>query len=190
MLAKPALGWHKRHARPLKVAAGIAAALVLGSALWLSAPPRGITPQQLESMVQKVLDAQQPAPTAADAYDAILPSVVHVRGLRSPRPTPSRCRETQSGTGVVIVDTGIILTNLHVVQGRASIQVVFHDGLESEAVVIGMQPEHDLAVLQAKTIPDDLAAGDAALDAGPAPGRAGGRGGLSLRHRPVGVGRA
>jgi S1-C subfamily serine protease len=33
---------------------------------------------------------------------------------------------------------------------------VFHDGLEADAVVIGVQPEHDLAVLQAKTIPDDL----------------------------------
>ena len=65
---------------------------------------------------------------------------------------------------MVIVDTGIILTNLHVVARRQAIQVVFFDGLESEAIVIGVQPEHDLAVLQAKTIPDDLTAGDAALD--------------------------
>ena len=56
VLAKPASAWHKRHARPLKIAAGIAAALILGSALWISAPPRGITPQQLEAMVQRVLD--------------------------------------------------------------------------------------------------------------------------------------
>ena len=67
VLAKPEPAWHKRHARPLKIAAGIAAALVLGTALWMSAPPRGITPQQLEAMVQKVLDAQQSPPTAADA---------------------------------------------------------------------------------------------------------------------------
>jgi S1-C subfamily serine protease len=64
--------------------------------------------------------------------------------------------DSQSGTGVVIVDTGIILTNLHVVHGSKSIKVTFHDGLESDAVVVGVQPEHDLAVLQAKTIPDDL----------------------------------
>ena len=64
MLAQPTLGWRKRHARPLKIAAGIAAALVLGSALWMLAPARGITPQELEAMVQKVLEAQQPAPTA------------------------------------------------------------------------------------------------------------------------------
>jgi S1-C subfamily serine protease len=34
--------------------------------------------------------------------------------------------------------------------------VVFADGTESDATVIGLQPENDLAVLQAKTIPDDL----------------------------------
>ena len=112
----------------------------------------------MEAAIQKALDEQQPPPTAADAYESILPSVVHVRGLPSTQPdadVPSG-RESQSGTGVVIVDTGIILTNLHVVHGAKRIKVVFHDGLESDAVVIGVQPEHDLAVLQAKTIPDDL----------------------------------
>ena len=63
------------------------------------------------------------------------------------------------GTGVVIVDSkGIILTNLHVVLGASKIKVVFFDGLESEATVIGVQPEHDLAVLKASKLPDDLKA--------------------------------
>jgi serine protease Do len=155
--ATPALSWRKRHARSLKIAAGIAAALVLGVALWTLTPPRGISQADLEAVVQKVLDAQQPAPAAADAYESILPSVVHVRGLPdAPDADVASGGEAQSGTGVVIVDTGIILTNLHVVHGAKRIQVVFHDGLESDAVVIGVQPEHDLAVLQAKIIPDDL----------------------------------
>ncbi|MDB5762025.1 MAG: peptidase, partial [Herminiimonas sp.] len=34
--------------------------------------------------------------------------------------------------------------------------VEFSDGLVSEASVVSLQPENDLAVLQAKTIPDDL----------------------------------
>ena len=63
------------------------------------------------------------------------------------------------GTGVVIVDSkGIILTNLHVVLGATKITVVFFDGMESEATVIGVQPEHDLAVLKASKLPDDLKA--------------------------------
>jgi S1-C subfamily serine protease len=36
------------------------------------------------------------------------------------------------------------------------VKVVFADGLETDAEVIGVRPEHDLAVLQAKEIPDDL----------------------------------
>ncbi|MDM0043429.1 trypsin-like peptidase domain-containing protein [Variovorax dokdonensis] len=62
------------------------------------------------------------------------------------------------GTGVVIVDKGVILTNLHVVAGAQKIRVTFADGLESPASIVGLQPENDLAVLQAQKIPDDLVA--------------------------------
>ncbi len=65
---------------------------------------------------------------------------------------------TGIGTGVVIVDKGVILTNLHVVIGAQRIKVRFYDGMEAEATVIGVRPEHDLAVLQAKAVPDDLVA--------------------------------
>src|SRR4030095_15880524 len=46
-------------------------------------------------------------------------------------------RSTGIGTGVVIVDKGIILTNLHVVLGAEKIKVRFFDGMEAEATVIG-----------------------------------------------------
>jgi len=62
------------------------------------------------------------------------------------------------GTGVVIIDNGTILTNLHVINGAKRIRVTFMDGTESDAVVISTQPQNDLAVLRAKTIPDDLEA--------------------------------
>ena len=151
--------WRKRHARRLKLGAGIAAGLLAALLLWAVIPAKGLTQADVEAAVQKVLDAQQPPLTAADAYESILPSVVHVRGSPdAPDWDLPSSAEGQTGTGVVIVDTGTILTNLHVVQGAKSIKVTFHDGLESEARVVGVQPEHDLAVLQATTIPDDLAA--------------------------------
>jgi S1-C subfamily serine protease len=65
-------------------------------------------------------------------------------------------RRTRVGTGVVIVDNGTILTNLHVVAGAKRITVTFHDGSESEVQFMGAQPENDLAVIRARTIPDDL----------------------------------
>ena len=65
-------------------------------------------------------------------------------------------QERGVGTGVVIVDNGTILTNLHVVLGAERVKVTFMDGLETEAKLISVMPEHDLAVLRAKVIPDDL----------------------------------
>ena len=149
--------WRKRNARRLKIGGGVAAAALLAAFFWMLAPSKGLTLADVEVAVQKALAEKEAPLTAADAYESILPSVVHVRGSPdAPDADVPSEQESQSGTGVVIIDTGIILTNLHVVYGAKSIKVVFHDGLESDAVVIGTQPEHDLAVLQAKTIPDDL----------------------------------
>jgi S1-C subfamily serine protease len=66
--------------------------------------------------------------------------------------------ENGVGTGVVIIDKGVILTNLHVVNGADRIKVIFHDGLEASATITGVQAENDLAVLQASKIPDDMIA--------------------------------
>ena len=67
-------------------------------------------------------------------------------------------REPRVGSGVVIVDQGLILTNLHVVAGAKRLTVTFFDGMESEAVLVAAHPENDLAVIRAKTLPDDLPA--------------------------------
>ncbi len=64
--------------------------------------------------------------------------------------------ERSVGTGVVIMDDGTILTNLHVVSGSGDLVVVFADGLESPAEIVGIQPEHDLAIIRAQLLPDDL----------------------------------
>jgi serine protease DegQ len=161
------------------MAAGVLAVVLIATAAWTFGPQlRGVSPAEVEAAIQRALEANPPRPTAADAYEKILPSVVHVRGLMTEAdPEPAKPEEKKEenkeqktvedasadkapagniGTGVVIVDTGIILTNLHVVNGAKRVKVTFFDGLESEAEVIGVRPEHDLAVLQAKKIPDDL----------------------------------
>ena len=78
--------------------------------------------------------------------------------------------ERSIGSGVVIVDSGIILTNLHVVAGAKRLTVTFSDGFESEAVIIATRPENDLAVIRATTIPDDLPAATMGSSAGLNPG--------------------
>ncbi|OVZ57434.1 serine protease [Pigmentiphaga sp. NML080357] len=66
--------------------------------------------------------------------------------------------EGSIGSGVVIVDSGVILTNFHVIAGAKRLKVTFFDGYEADAEVVAIQPDKDLAVIKAKSIPDDLPA--------------------------------
>ncbi len=116
-----------------------------------------LTQEIIDSAVLKTLETTDLPSPAARAYETIFPSVVHVVGYAKSK-DGTKDERVGSGTGVVIVDKGIILTNLHVVQGAQSIKVTFSDGMESTASVTGTQPENDLAVLQAHKIPDDMIA--------------------------------
>ena len=148
----------RRRERWLMLGAGalIAAAMIHGNNL-LHPAPKALTQDDIDGAVMHTIETKTLPSQAARAYDAIRGSVVRVREFERAEGEPD---ETESGvgTGVVIVDKGIILTNLHVVAGAKRVGVVFADGSESEATVIATQPENDLAVLQAKTIPDDLPA--------------------------------
>ena len=143
---------------PLWVAAGglFALLLVYGHAS-LTPAPRPLTQKDIDAAVLRTLETKALPSPAAKAYEVVRPSVVRVRGLDTD-PDGDDEVERGVGTGVVIVDKGIILTNLHVVARAMLVKVIFADGLESDATVIALKPENDLAVLQAKTIPDDLAA--------------------------------
>jgi S1-C subfamily serine protease len=147
-----------RYERLLWVAAGGLFALLLVVMYAAMTPAtRPITQQDINAAVLHTLETNTLPSPAAKAYEIIRPSVVRVRGL-GPDKNGGQDTEKSVGTGVVIVDKGTILTNLHVVVGAKRVQVVFADGLESDAAIIGVRPEHDLAVLQAQTIPDDLIA--------------------------------
>jgi S1-C subfamily serine protease len=131
--------------------------LVLSLSLALRPQPRKLTQQDINAAVLKTLETAQLPSAVAKAYETIRPSVVRVMGYRKSKDGKEDV-EIGVGTGVVIVDKGIILTNLHVVQGAQTIKVLFFDGLESTAHITGVQPDNDLAVLQAHKIPDDMMA--------------------------------
>jgi S1-C subfamily serine protease len=173
------ISWRARlqpHRQKLLAAGAAAIALLVLAGGWSFGPSlRGMSQAEVDAAIQRALEANPPRPTAAEAYGKILPSLVHVRGLmtesddeveagaaKKPGSSNEKSKPADPGsdgnvgTGVVIVDTGIILTNLHVVQGAKRVRVTFFDGLEADAEVTGVRPEHDLAVLQAKKIPDDL----------------------------------
>lgn len=157
-------------------------AIAAGGAFWAPRPgAKALTQKDIDAAVLRTLQtATLPSP-AAKAADIVRPSVVRVVGYGPEKATPEAKTQKRGrnmakgkppeapadggtpgevergvGTGVVIVDKGVILTNLHVVAGAEKIKVTFADGLEAIAVITGVQPENDLAVLQAQKIPDDL----------------------------------
>ena len=56
--------------------------------------------------------------------------------------------ESSLGSGVIVNENGIILTNAHVVEAADEIEVALEDGRTVGARVIGTDPETDLAVLK------------------------------------------
>ena len=155
--AKPARKLSRRVESLLLVAAGAGIAALFALLAGRSAPPQQpITQQDIDAAVRHTLETKPPPSVASRAAEAVRPSVVRVQGLRDD-PDGYGDIEHGIGTGVVIVDQGLILTNLHVVAGADKVKVTFFDGLESDATVVSLQPENDLAVLKALQVPDDLA---------------------------------
>ncbi len=83
--------------------------------------------------------------------------------------------ESSLGSGVIVSDKGLILTNDHVVASADEIEVALADGRKLSAKVVGTDPDTDLAVLQvdAKDLPaitfsasDRLNVGDVVLAIG------------------------
>ena len=133
-------------------------AALLATSVWHNGAhgPQALTQKDIDAAVLRTLTTQNMPSPAARAAEKIRPAVVRVMSYGKDKKGVEQ--EMGVGTGVVIVDKGIILTNLHVVQGAQTIKLVFADGTESAASVTGVQAKNDLAVLQAHTIPDDLIA--------------------------------
>jgi len=115
-----------------------------------------------------------PATTSyADAAQKAMPAVVNVfsgkAGATPPNPhakdplfryffgnpknqqqgqQPEDETATNLGSGVIVIPEGYILTNEHVVDGADEIEVALADGRRTNAKVIGVDPETDLAVLK------------------------------------------
>jgi S1-C subfamily serine protease len=125
-------------------------ALFLYNSFFPGAKP--LTQSEVNAAISSAMASATPRPSEAVlVYQIIQPSLVWIeaegvddngeasRGL---------------GTGVIFDQNGSILTSLHVVEGAPNINLTFADGTTSRAVVASAQPEMDIAVLQAETLPE------------------------------------
>ncbi|HEX5693390.1 MAG TPA: PDZ domain-containing protein, partial [Arenimonas sp.] len=93
--------------------------------------------------------ASAPAPsTIAAARDKVLPVVVSIMTVREDFKQGEPVLTVSSGSGTVVTPEGHVATNAHVTQQGKSFRVVFADGRELPARLVGTDTLSDLAVLQ------------------------------------------
>ena len=122
------------------------------------------------------LSNSQPVPSSfADLAEKLMPSVVNISTTQTvvtrsnPFPnfqfppgspfedmfkefgTPQERKSSALGSGFIISETGIVVTNNHVIEGAEDIVVQVNGDKEFKAKVVGADPLSDIAVLQLDT---------------------------------------
>jgi putative serine protease PepD len=129
-----------------KAIAGLAlAAMAIGGGVVGAAVANAFQPEQQQQLVSApspVLRSASSQLTTAQVAQVVQPSVVMIQG------------QSGEGSGVVLSEDGLILTNNHVVvgagQGGGQMTVKFSDGKTAKATVVGTDPATDLAVIRAE----------------------------------------
>ena len=78
-----------------------------------------------------------------DIADRVGPAVVRVE-------SGGQDRRGGIGSGVIIAHDGLVLTNSHVVAGASRVRLALSEGRETDAQVLGDDPDTDLALLRAE----------------------------------------
>ncbi len=160
LFSRPLLLRKKRHAAlVLAFAVGLAAAPVMATEAPIITQGR---PASLADLVDSVSEAvvnisatQTVEEKQADAspdlpkgtpFDDMFEQFFRNHGQNGEPPRP---RKTSSlGSGFVIDESGIVITNNHVVGDANDIMVIFTDGRKMKADIIGKDPKVDVAVLR------------------------------------------
>jgi S1-C subfamily serine protease len=142
------LGWARRWwARRYWVGAAVVvllAATSLAVSLHALSKPtisQGAVNGMVNSKVSSAVNSLQTQPPAGVViYNQVAPTMVVIQA-----DTPNATSDESLGAGVVVSNTGEILTALHVVDGARSIKVSFSDGTTSPAIIQTSDATHDIA---------------------------------------------
>ena len=130
-----------------------------------------LSPDEYVFQVTRLSDANATQPTEAEAPREISGEELQIQLIQAPQAVANVPQEgglslqeiynqninsvvsistgtgTGSGSGIVISACGYILTNRHVLGNSQTAQVLFHDGTERTAKIVGSDSVSDLAVL-------------------------------------------
>ncbi len=94
----------------------------------------------------------------ADLFEKVDPSVVEIATIQdsiAPEGPARRARTGGLGSGFLISDDGLIMTASHVVQMAEDVAVRWANGEVSKARIISSNPNADVALLQAESVPEN-----------------------------------
>jgi putative serine protease PepD len=128
---------------------GLVGAIVAGglttAALWDRGEPSAVTATQVNAGSQRSANTVPgKALDVRSLLEKVSPSVVSIH-------TGTRDGDA-AGSGIVISEDGLVLTNAHVVAGARTIEVDFADGRTAEARLVGSVPENDVAIVKAEDL--------------------------------------
>lgn len=86
-----------------------------------------------ESSTELIVEVDEPVASVAEA---VAPSVVRIDTA------------TGTGSGIIYDKGGMVVTNAHVVQGVESVEIQLADGTRSTGIVLGSDPNVDIAIVQ------------------------------------------
>ena len=124
--------------------------------------------QYLEDNFAKSSPRHSNKASYSEAAQKAMPSVVNIFTSKKPAKNPHQQflndpllkhffgdqsdeqaqHETSLGSGVIVNENGLILTNQHVIESADQIQVALEDGRTVKAKIVGSDPDTDLAVLK------------------------------------------
>jgi len=134
---------------------------VLAGLWWLFGRPAGVTrdPDAVPRAVTARGDLAGDERNTIELFRAASPSVVYITNIELRRNLFSlNVYEIPKGTGSGFVwdREGRIVTNFHVIEDASSVEVTLADHSSWKAVLVGIAPDKDLAVLQIKAPSEQL----------------------------------
>src|SRR6201746_363422 len=139
------------------IAATVIACLLVFSASSAGAPPRRWAPSPTELKLSYAPIVQRVQPAVVNVYAAkvvqnrnpLLDDPIFRRFFGVPGAPPGQMQRSL-GSGVLLDPSGLVVTNVHVIEGADQVKVSLSDKREFEAEIVLKDSRSDLAVLRLK----------------------------------------